>query len=763
MDTATQFYPWYSYLGESLRSFEVPGWNPSQLSGVPFAADPLSGWTYLPAMIFFTALPLAAAAKAYVFFHPLMAGISAYALGRSLRMGAAGSLVAGVAYAFTGFLYINNACCFAFAAVYAWLPIAILGAELALRSPSLLSRALYCGLSGLALSQILASWLGQGSYYALLALGGYVAYRALIFPPENIRGLRGRLSGAVFVGPLILVFGFGLAAAGLLPRLEYNSLSFLAGGYPEFRQIVGGWSAENWKFLIRPGFHYAGATSITLALAAPFAAGRRFSTPYFAALAVFALTFSGQGITPVHSLLYLLPRFEELHPHSPERIILVFYLAAAMLAGSALTALGEKAHRNRALVAIPALAAVFILTRSTLNPPVEPSGDGVSSFLTENGISLPLETLMAVILMVVLVSAYALLPRRDVNWKRAAAAVLVLVVFADLYAAGGETVEGRMRAGAGDALRQVEISSYYDPTQATRFLQSREGPFRYFGYYPKVTDDGTTIPYTVRFDDPKTRALLVNNRATLYGGLQSIQGYNPTHLARYDEYLEALNERSQNYHDADVFPGGIGSPLLDLLNARYITIPAGDAPGSPANFDELAEKYQTVYEDEDVKILENPGAMPRAWVVHSARKEEPEKILELLDSGEVDPRETALLESGPPNLESPADPSQDRAVITDYESGRIQLRASTGADGLLMLSEIDYPGWNAYVDGEPVPIRRADYLLRAVPLPAGEHTVELRYESRTLGAGVAFSSVTAGALVVLGAVRLLPRRKERSK
>jgi hypothetical protein len=46
---------------------------------------------------------------------------------------------------------------------------------------------------GLALSQVLAAWPGQGSYYALLALGGYVAYRTLLFPPGNVRGIEGRL------------------------------------------------------------------------------------------------------------------------------------------------------------------------------------------------------------------------------------------------------------------------------------------------------------------------------------------------------------------------------------------------------------------------------------------------------------------------------------------------------------------------------------------------------------------------------------------
>jgi hypothetical protein len=74
-DPITQYYPWYSYLGESLQSGDIPAWNPSQFSGAPFAADPLSGWTYLPAMILFTILPLSAAASSFVLLHLLLAGL----------------------------------------------------------------------------------------------------------------------------------------------------------------------------------------------------------------------------------------------------------------------------------------------------------------------------------------------------------------------------------------------------------------------------------------------------------------------------------------------------------------------------------------------------------------------------------------------------------------------------------------------------------------------------------------------------------------
>ena len=119
----------------------------------------------------------------------------------------------------------------------------------------------------------------------------------------------------------------------------------------------------------------------------------------------------------------------------------------------------------------------------------------------------------------------------------------------------------------------------------------------------------------------------------------------------------------------------------------------------------------------------------------------------MLNSGEVDPRQTALLEREPPNLSLPEDPSSDRASVASYEATRIELSTATGAPGLLVLSEVYYPAWKAYVDGEPAPLYRADHLLRAVPVPAGEHTVELRYESRSLRIGIAISLLAYAVLV----------------
>ena len=145
-DAATQYYPWYYFLGESLWSGQIPAWNPYQFSGTPFAADPLSGWSYLPAMLLFTLLPLVAAVKGFMFLHLLLAGLFTYALARALGIGIPGAFLAAIAYEYSGLFYVQNACCFQYTGVMAWLPLAMLGAEMAIRSSSWLLRGMWWGI-----------------------------------------------------------------------------------------------------------------------------------------------------------------------------------------------------------------------------------------------------------------------------------------------------------------------------------------------------------------------------------------------------------------------------------------------------------------------------------------------------------------------------------------------------------------------------------------------------------------------------------------
>ena len=684
-DTITQYYPWYSYLGERLRSWDIPAWNPYQFSGAPFAADPLSGWTYLPAMILFTILPLSAAAAGYLFVHLLLAGLFTYALARTLHINVAGSMLAAVAYEFNGFIYWRNVCCSPYVGVITWLPLAILGAELAIRSPRWLDRGLWWGVGGLAVSQILAAWPGQGSYYALLALGGYVAYRTLLFPPENVRGIRGRALALLLHGGGVLLFGFGLAAAGIFPRLEYLSLSSLSDGYANIegvRAAWGGWTLEDWRRLLVPGLVYPGLSTLALALAAPLLARTRHATPYFVVLVLCTLILAGKEVTPLHSVLYqLLPGFEWIHPHGPARIKVILYLGFALLAGAALSRLGERRIDARTLVALPILTSLLLVAFGL-------SGGVQGLFSTELGTTIPAASLLALVGANVCVVIYAVSSRG----RRVAAFVLILVVFVDLFAAGRTTIAGYETADLGKELVKIDLTRYFEPTGAARFLRSEtdDTPARYFGFGPHSHGERRSFRYNNWFAEKDTTALLASNLGTP-SGLQNIQGYNAVHIARYDEYIQALNGRSQGYHNTDVIPQGLDSPLLDLLNVRYIIVPTDEQPDQSV-LRELKDTHPTVYSDDQVDVLENRDALPRAWIVHSAKRVPRSETLKLLSSGEVNPRHTALLEHAPPNLSSPADASEDRALVKTYKADRISLQTSTGAPGLLVLSEAVLPG-----------------------------------------------------------------------
>src|SRR5215203_5899460 len=779
MDAATQYYPWYYFLGESLRTGSIPGWNPYQFSGTPFAADPLSGWAYVPAMVLFTLLPLVAAVKGLMFSHLLLAGLSTYALARVLEINTPGAFLAAVAYEYSGLFYVQNTCCLQYIGVMAWLPLALLGAELAIRSSRWLYRGLWWGLSGLALSQILASWFGQGSYYALLALGGYVAYRALLSPLGNLPLIWGRLLGCVLHGGAVLAFGIALAAAGVLPRLEYNALSNLAGGYPAGIVAQGGWSVGDWVLLLKPGLWYAGVPVLALALVAPLLAWGRFAVPYSAFLSLAALILTGQGPSPLLSVLYLLPYFKWIHPHNPDRAIVIFYLGGAILAGAGITVLGRRAGTKPLFLILPFLAALVLATASTLFPPIPEGEEGLYPLLggwedlyplpLKNGVSIPMGSLLFLTLAVVLVTVYALIPVRLAIWGALTFGLLILVVFADLLTADRVTIaEQKHPTGGAVVIREMDPAEYYSPSGAAQFLQSRseEEPFRYFGYDPGL-GEWSHISSPARFANPSTRVLEVNNQSTLMG-LHTIQGYNPTHIARYDEYMSALNESAQGYHFLDVYEEGLDSPLLDLLNVRYIVVPAQPSqeenPEGLKRFEQFGRTHPTVYEDDQTRVLENQEALPRAWIVHSAQRVGSGKeALDLLASAKVDPKETALLEEKlPQQMSQPDSASAEWAEVKEYQPNRIKIETSTEAPGLLVLSEVYYPSWKAYVDGQPTPILGADQLLRSVSIPAGEHTVELRYESWTLRAGIAISLGAYGvlvALIVIAGARRWWRRK----
>jgi hypothetical protein len=247
--------------------------------------------------------------------------------------------------------------------------------------------------------------------------------------------------------------------------------------------------------------------------------------------------------------------------------------------------------------------------------------------------------------------------------------------------------------------------------------------------------------------EPNIQAILVNGRP-IYLGLYDIQGYNPLHLSRYDEFMAALNGARQDYHTAFLLPSAAGSPLLDLLDVRYLLVDA-TLPQDREDVAALTAGRHEVFRTPEVVVYERDASLPHAWIVHDVRPAARGEALAPLTSGAVDPYQTAFVEGTPPTTAAPADPTSESARATRYQPDALTLETKATAPGLLVVSEVYESGWKAYVDGAAVPVLATDHALRGVPLPAGAHTVELRYQPLALTIGLPLSLVTAGVMLVV--------------
>lgn len=752
-DTFAFFLPMYSFLADSLSSGNIPGWNPYVFAGAPFAGDPESGWMYLPAMVFYLFDSPVVAYVSFALFHVVLAGGSTYVLARILDLGILGALVAAIAYQYSPILEGPN-CCSVRTQVAAWLPLALIGVELAIRSQSWLGRGTWWSVAGLGISQVLAGWIGQGAYYGLMLIGAYVAFRTLIAPPRQA-DVRTRITSVVIHSVGMLGIGFGLAAAGVLLRLDVVSHSTLSGG--EYKGVAESVGSSGGLHLSRalhnviapdeiPSRTYLSCVVFALALAAPLLARNRALATFFlvSAAGFFILILDP---TPLHDLVYLLPGFETLHGHQPSRILVSFVLGPALLAGATVDAIATRL-RPAALIAVAAcIPAITILA-------IVRYQERYDQEITDRIV--PYILIVSALLLVAAILALPRIRRLRLatigSYGMIPLAFLLLVI---LEPAGTE-IARVVRAGepvprVPAYLSGMQCLSPIDGPSPFLREQTALEPVRYFPHDTEVLrrPDNRLYDYLNYLKRREFQELLAGNQSMCLG-IQDIQGYNPLQNQRYVDYMAAMNGMPQEYHSSNVLPTGLDSPMLDLLNARYLVVTATVGPGRPDLF-HLNQQYETVYLDEYVRILENPRALPRAWIVHDAQQVARGEALPLMTSGQIDLRRTAVIEAEPPELAPATRPEADAATVIDYEADEMSFLATSDAAGLMMLSEIYDPGWKAFVDGEEVDLYVADHALRAVPIPAGEHTVELRYDPLALRAGLAISGLTlAGCLATVG-------------
>ena len=236
---------------------------------------------------------------------------------------------------------------------------------------------------------------------------------------------------------------------------------------------------------------------------------------------------------------------------------------------------------------------------------------------------------------------------------------------------------------------------------------------------------------------------------------KSIGGYHPAKLRRYQELVEEhLQEEMRGINQAVIETGGNLEacngdslfPVLNMLNTKYLILPLKDDGKLP---------------------VRNPWAQGNGWFVEQVRYV-PDADAEIAALHDTDLRTAAVVDEqfeGILGTEALPSDSTDLPIVelTSYEANRLAYKVKSKRGGVVVFSEIYYPGWTCTTHGEPTEIARADYVLRAIKVPAGEHEVVMTFDPQTvhLTEAIAYGALVVLALMLAGLIAFSLYRSRR--
>ncbi|MBI5876266.1 MAG: YfhO family protein [Chloroflexi bacterium] len=699
-DLTLQYYPLRVFAARELAAGRLPLWNPAMYAGQPGLADSQMATLYPPNLL--TVAALALIGKPFTFgvlelqvvLHYALAAVGMFLFARRVTHSPLAAWIAALAFTFGGYLISYPAQQASILAGDVWLPFvlwALHGAATATSTP----RARW-------LAPRQAAWLAlAGTLMATSILAGhpqtyiYVFYTSAAYWLYASRSAGGMRLPAQFAGLLLFgLFGIGLSAVQLLPTLEFTRYSTRAQLGYDFTS--GGFALHELITLIAPGYFggsplYVGLLPLLLAGFALFAAPHR--SLFWLALAAVALFLSFGNSTFVYSLFYLLaPGFALVRDQ--ERAAFLWSLALAMLAALGAARLTQSGE-NPAIAAraVPAtmrgtLAALGLLIAGAYVGALFSEGAQVNLF--------PGYLRQFVPAFFYAAGAWALWHLHATGRLRAAVAATGL---AALVALNLFTVNGAYN------FQKPTPSNYFPDTPLTRALQAElAGNPR-----ARVASEGL-LPGA--------------HNAGAHYGFAEINGNDPLRLATTEQFDRDVNELRR----------------FQLLGVRYVVTKREIAHGA----------FGLIAQDGDTRLYGYSGGLPRAWIAHTAVVVAPGRESEALNSDAVldaAPAGVVVLSEPPPFPLSV--PASGASTVEDLTTapGRVLLNAGAAANGILVFSEINYPGWQATIDGAPAQLMRADGILIGAPLPAGRHHVELTFSPDSVKIGALVTLLTgAGAL-----------------
>ena len=234
---------------------------------------------------------------------------------------------------------------------------------------------------------------------------------------------------------------------------------------------------------------------------------------------------------------------------------------------------------------------------------------------------------------------------------------------------------------------------------------------------------------------------------------KSIGGYHAAKLRRYQEMIEQyispemqrlMNAVAEAGGDMTQVKGDSICPVINMLNTRYFVFPLQGGQTVP---------------------IQNPYALGNAWFVDkiSYAKNANEEILKV---GQIDLRHEAVAdEKFQAQLGDAVTQDTTSTVdIKSYEPNQLTYEVNSGKGGVVVFSEVYYPGWTATIDGEPAELGRVNYILRALNVKPGKHEVVLSFFPKSVDTteSIAYTAYAILILVLAGAAFMAYRRKQKA-
>lgn len=708
-----QFIPWRTYARQLVMQGQLPLWNPALGMGAPLLANYQSALLYPPNWMLLV-LDVAWGQTLLAMLHLIFAAAGMAVLARRLGMNPLAQTVSALGFGLSGYL-VARAGFLTINAVSAWLPWIVCAVDrLAVGTPGpppassaerpasgagppqqRTGRTWWrsVGLLAIALAMQWLAGHAQLAWYSLLLAAAWLVVRAI--STHGWRGLRLPAAGFALAGTLALL----IASAQLLPTAEYLSVSDRSSGVePEFAMTYSFWP---WRVigLIAPDIfgHPRDGTY--------WGYGNYWEDALYVGLLPFLLAISAVVRRRVHPLRWFLlaagtsafllalgsnsPLFPWLFQHvptfalfqAPTRWNLVLMFALALLAGFGVQRWGVASGRRLYWLRLGTAGAAAVVATAIAARALL-SGDQLTfaPALAQGGV-------------LMLASGALALARREGNapwWQ----ALVVGLVLADLlYAARG-------------ANPSLPIE-FFRP----RRLELPAGSAAPRLYMPRELERRLKFELAFRFDDFQAgqdwsfvrEAALPNTG--LLDGLHSANNFDPILPARYSAWIEALED------SASVQPAAV-----------YRHMGVGQVADPKAT-------YQPV------------GDARRAWLVPAAIwvPDAATAIATVFsDRFELDQR--VVLE-GDARAELHGEPGSASVRLEQPRAGRVDLQVQTEAGGWLVLADSWYPGWQAYLDGQPVESYPANGAFRASWVPEGTHAVSYRYEPLSVRWGFALSGL----------------------